>query len=49
MTGDCALTTNTYGVRWVSDTGAKSFTTSNGMSCMKYGLIARFAAACSSV
>ena len=49
LTGDCALTTNTYGVKCVSEIGAKSFTVSYGKSDIKNGLIAMLAAACSSV
>src|SRR6266576_3351999 len=45
FTGDCELTTKTYGVRCVSETGAKSLMVSNGRSVNKIGLVAMLAAA----
>src|SRR5260370_30960412 len=49
FTGDCELTTKTYGVRCVSETGAKSLMVSNGRSVHRIGLGAILAAACSRV
>ena len=49
FTGSCELTTNTYGVMCVSETGAKSLIVSNGRSLIRIGLMAMFAAACSRV
>src|SRR5258706_13854919 len=45
FTGDCELTTKTYGVRCVSETGAKSLMVSNGRAGNRIGLGAMLAPA----
>src|SRR5439155_19133615 len=49
FTGDCELTTKTYGVRCVSETGAKSLMVPNGRSVNRTGFVALLPAARSRV